>query len=115
MTEPNPAAVAEAEELAEKPFDASDPQAVNEARKKSGRKRKKQREVLQKIMAHQDGRELVYDFVKCIVEGNPAVPGDPVSTYFNLGQEYRAKALFMELVKIVPDDLIKMLKENLGK
>lgn len=102
----------EAEDLAEKPYDASDPKQVNEARKKGGRKKKREREFLHTMMQHPDGRFLMYDMVRCVVEGNPMVPGDPHSTYFNLGQEYKARALFREIAKISPDQLVLMLQEN---
>lgn len=102
----------EARELAEKPFNASDEKDVNEARKRSGRKKKRQREILKVMMGNEDGRTLMFDFVRCVIEGDPMVPGDQYSTYYNLGQERKARALFREIVKICPEEFVKMMKEQ---
>lgn len=101
----------EAAEAIEKPFDASDPKQVNEARKRAGRGKKKEREVVAALMQHPDGRKVLYDSTVLVLQGNPVVTGDPYSTYFNLGQEHRAKALFLEIIKVAPQDFIKMMDE----
>lgn len=101
----------EAEELAEKPYDASDPEQVNAARKRSGRKVSKERDTLKALLEHENGREFLYASIKCIIDGDPVVPGDSLSTYFNLGQERRARHIFQESVRISPENFAKMIKE----
>lgn len=102
----------EAAELPERPFDASDPKQVNEARKKSGRKKVKERETLLTLMQYENGRRFLYDSIKCILDGNPLVPGDPYSTYFNLGQEFRARGIFQEIVRVAPKEFSLMIEET---
>lgn len=102
----------EAEENIEQSFDASDPKAVNEARKKQGRSKKKERDILVALMSHKDGRTLMYNSVKCILEGNPVTAGDINATYYNLGQEHRARELFREIVRLTPPEFALMVEEN---
>ena len=102
----------EAEELDKKPFDASDPEAVNNARKKAGRKKAMERDTLKTLMEHENGRKLMFDSVKCILSGNPVIPNEPYATYFNLGQEYRARHIFKEIVRIAPEEFAVMIEEN---
>lgn len=101
----------EAAEEQEKPYDASDPKAVNEARKREGRSIKKRREAIYDLMKKEEGRALIHDFVKCAYDGSPMVNGDPHSTYFNLGMEWKARALFKDLMKYCPDEVVKMITE----
>ncbi len=103
----------EAEENLDETFDASDPKQVNNARKKQSRERRAERELTEALMKHVDGRLYLYNSVKCVIEGNPVVPGDIHSTYFNLGQETVARNLFKELLKIDPQGVVDMIKENL--
>lgn len=102
----------EAEEALEVPFDASDPKQVNEARKKAGRGKKKEREVLAALMSHTDGRTVMFGSIKCVLDGSPLVPGDPYSTYYNLGQEHRARELFKDIAKVCPKEMVLMLEEH---
>lgn len=101
----------EAEETPERPFDASDPKQVNTARKKHARKKVEERETLRTLMQYENGRRFIYDSIKCILDGNPVIPGDPHSTYFNLGQEYRARGIFQEVVKVAPKEFALMIEE----
>ncbi len=102
----------EAQETIEPQYDANDPAQVNEARKKSGRKRAREREQLQKMMSTPDGRAYVFKSIECILVGNPMISGDPYSTYYNLGQEKKARDYFKEVVKICPTEFISMINEN---
>lgn len=101
----------EATENLGKTYDAADPKQVNDARTKAGRGKKKERQVIAALMQHEDGRKVLFDSVRCLLEGNPLVPGDPYSTYFNLGQEHRARELFKEILKVAPENFIVMMKE----
>lgn len=93
-------------------FDASDPQAVNNARKKAARNKTDERNTLKTLMEYPNGRQLMFNSVKCILVGNPLVPGDPHSTYFNLGQEMRARDIFKEIVTVCPNEFALMIEEN---
>lgn len=104
----------EGDELAQKPYDANDEAQVNEARKKSGKRKLKERDTLRVLMEHENGRALLFESVRCIIEGNPIVAGDPNSTYFNLGQEYRARGLMQEILKIDPQGFAKMIEESMA-
>ncbi len=103
----------EAEEVVEKAYDASDPKQVNEARKKEGRLKRTERELTQAMMSHVNGRFFLYNLVKCVVEGDPLSIGDPHATYYNLGQERKARELFKEMIKIDPEGFTEMLQENM--
>lgn len=100
-----------AAEALEKPFNAADPIAVNNARKKAGRKKSEDRETLATLMQYENGRKFLYESIRCIIEGNPIVMGDPYSTYFNLGQEYRARSIFQEIVRVSPKEFSLMMEE----
>lgn len=102
----------EAADLVEEPYDASDKEAVTDARKRSGRKKVKERETLQTLMQYENGRELMYNSVRCVLEGNPVIPNDPYATYYNLGQEHRAREIFKEIVKVSPKEFAMMIDEN---
>lgn len=102
----------EANELEEKPYDAGDEKSVSDARKKSGRKKAKERETLKTLMQYENGRELMFNSIRCLLDGNPVVPGDSLSTYYNLGQEHRAREIFKEIVRVAPKEFAVMIEEN---
>jgi hypothetical protein len=102
----------EAEDLIAKTFDASDAKQVNNARKKAAKEKAEERETLEALMEYPNGRALMFNSVKCILIGSPLTPNDPYSTYFNLGQEHRARELFKEIVKIAPEEFTLMIEEN---
>lgn len=102
----------EAEENLGQSFDANDPDQVNKKRVEAGRKKKAERETLAELMKYSNGRELLYNSIYPYLFGNPLVPGDPYSTYYNLGQEQRSRELFKEIIRVSPDDFTKMMEEN---
>lgn len=95
----------------EEPFNSSDPEHVNKARKKHGQKKKKDREIIAALMSHADGRQMIYDSTFLILSTNPVVPGCSLSTYYNLGMAKKARDLFTEVVKVCPELFVKMMKE----
>jgi len=105
----------EAAELQEKPYDANDPVQVADARKKSGRKKKEKRENYTSLLETEKGRGFLWDFCACAVTGDPVVPGCVHSTYFNLGQDRKARELFKELLRVSPEFTAIMVKENMDK
>jgi len=103
---------AEAELVAEKPYDASDPEQVNQARKKAGRKKRGTLEFVKAIMTVPQGREWMYDMlVICKVFGSPLVPGDTHYTYHNLGEQNIGKKLLQDINTSAPDEYVMMIKE----
>lgn len=104
-------ATIEAENNLEKPFDASDPEAVNVSRKKAGRKRRERLEFVEGMMTLHQGRKWLWELMeKCFVHGNPLVQGDTHATYFNLGQQNIGK-LVLQDVQEFPELYVKMVKE----
>lgn len=108
----DPVATHQAEEEAQTPYDASDPQQVNTARKKASRKNAKRLEVVAALMQHKDGRRWIHEQLDwCHIYGNPVIPGDTHATYFNLGQENIGKRLLADVVAAAPEQYILMLQE----
>lgn len=108
---------AEAELIAEEPFDASDPIAVNRARKKAGRKKKNNLEFVEAMMSVPQGRKWLYNFMEsCAVFGNPLVHGvdghvDPLATHFRLGEQNAGKRVLSDLQNF-PDYYAAMMRES---
>lgn len=102
----------EEEEINEKSYDASDPEQVKKARKNDRIRKRNERDTLRTMMQYPNGRNFMYNSVRCILEGDPVVPGDAYSTYYNLGQEHRARELFKEIVVIAPKEFTLMIEEN---
>ncbi len=102
----------EAEEALQVPYDANDQVSVNEARKKLGRKKKEEQKITVALMSHPDGRTLVFNSIKCILERLPMSFDNINMTYFNLGQEYRAMALFKDVIRLCPKEFVLMLEEH---
>lgn len=105
----------EAEDNLVTPYDASDEKSVTDARKKEGRKKAKEREDYISLMDHENGRRFLWSFCAAAVVGNPVVAGDLHSTYFNLGQERKARELFIELLRVCPKLVASMIEENMEK
>ncbi len=106
------AAIAEAEMLAEKGYDASDPEQVNQARKKAGRKKKEELDFVSAIMSVPQGRAWMYGLLAaCKVFGSPIVQGDPYFTYHNIGEQNIGKKLLQEINDAAPDEYIMMMRE----
>lgn len=106
------AAIAEAELITEKPFDASDPKQVNEARKRAGRKKRNDLDFIKAIMTVQEGRAWMLDLLNtCNIFGNPVVTGDPYFTYHNIGSQNIGKKLLQDINEAAPDEYVMMMKE----
>lgn len=102
----------EALELAETPYDASDPEQVNEARKKSGRRKSKRLEVIKALMTHKDGREWVYELLeRGHIYTTSFTPMDPYATAFKEGERNQANGLLIDVLSAASDEYIVMLKE----
>jgi hypothetical protein len=102
----------EAAELLETPFDAADPEAVNDARKKAGRRKTKRLEFVKAMMVLEEGRKWLWELMEsCHIHSNPLVPNDTHSTYFNLGEQNIGKRVLSD-VQHFPELYVKMCNEN---
>lgn len=105
--------IAEAEFVAEQGFDANDPEQVNNARVKAGRKKKKNLQVVEAIMQHPDSREWFYRLLTaCDVFRNSYVFGEPAEGMaFREGKRYIGLQLLADIRKASPENFCKMLDE----
>ena len=107
------ARIAEAELIAEKPYDASDPEQVNNARKKSGRRKKENLDFIRAMMTIPDGRKWAYEqLVKCNVFSTPFMHGSTDGTAFNCGMQNWGLQFLADITTSAPDKYVDMLKEN---
>lgn len=107
----NMPAIREAEMNAEEPYNASDPKAVNRARKKAARLEKENLRVVQALMQNKETRAWVYkELFECYIFEDPVVAGDVHMTYLNLGVQRRGKALLAQVMNF-PDEYVLMIKE----
>lgn len=98
--------------LKDEPYDASDIEAVEKARKRIERVEADKAMVVTNIMATVAGRAWVYDLlVFCNVFGNPFLQGSPDGTAFNLGQQNIGKILLDAINIAAPDRYMPMLRE----
>lgn len=102
----------EAAELEQKPYDASDPDQVNKARIKSGRKKSKRLEVIKALMQHTDGRSWIYELLeRGHMYHTSFVQGDPYASAFKEGERNITNQLLIDIVAAASDEYIVMLKE----
>jgi hypothetical protein len=102
----------EAEELAEKPYDASNPEEVNMARKKAGRKKANRLRIVEAIMQHADGRAWMYGILdRCHIYGSPLVQGDPYATHYMIGESNIGRLILSDVVDAAPDKYLLMIQE----
>ena len=102
----------EEERMAAKPYNSSDEQEVNNARKAAALREKNDEDTLIALAQHENGRKLLFGFTKCIYTGNPFVLDSERATSFNLGQMAQAHGLFMKLIRVAPEYFCTMLEEN---
>lgn len=103
--------IVEAESLAEDPYNASDPEHIKKAQKKSAHNKAKRLGVMQAILKDKDGREWLYDLIEGVQPyGVHIVPGDTHATYFNWGMQNAGKILTQEAMEF-PDLYIMMCNE----
>lgn len=97
----------------EPPFDAADPKAVNSARKKAVRIRKKRLNFVKTMMNDPEGRLWVYDLiVNCHTFGNPLVLCDPYATHFNIGMANVGKMVLADINEAAPEKYMQMMREG---
>lgn len=102
---------------AEQPYDSGDPQQVNEARKKAGRREKKRLTVIKALMQHKDGRAWVHELLEaCDILGNPVELDatqkvDTHLTLYHLGEQNIGKKILMDIEEAALDEYFLMKKE----
>ena len=110
---PTQGQIIEAEFVAEKPFDSSDPEQVNEARKKAGRRKKKTATVIEALMTHADCREWMYKLlVTCDVYRLSYMSNEShADMAFREGKRFIGLQLLADIRKAAPDNYELMLRE----
>lgn len=102
----------EAEINSQKTYDASDPVQVNEARKKSGRRKKSRLEVIQALMSIPAGRQWIYEKLsECHVYSPTFVVGDPYLSSFKEGERHVGLGILQDVMLASPEQFMKMCNE----
>lgn len=115
MTNTRRPAEIEALTLDQKPYDTSDPQQVNDERKRVGRRERRKNEALVRLMSSEDGRLLMYDWLEaCHIHGNCIGP-DPHGTYFLLGERNIGNLILGQIQRVCPERYMPMMSENAAK
>lgn len=105
-------ATLEQELLGEKPFDASNPEAVNESRKRAGRAKRNRMDFVKTVMDNIEGRKYFFDLLEsCKVFSDPLVQGDTHGTYYMLGRQSVGKQILAEIQQF-SDLYVLMMNEN---
>lgn len=106
-------AIAEQEIIQEQGYDTNDPQQVNMARAKAGRRKKKSLKVVSALMEHSDGREWLYMLlVATDVFRTSYVFGEPTEGMaFREGKRFVGLQLLADIRKSSPDKYGIMLNE----
>lgn len=102
----------EANDLAETPYDASDPEQVNKQRVKAGRRKTKRLEVIKALMSHKDGREWIYELLeRGHIYHTSFVQGDSHASAFKEGERNITNQLLIDVTSAAPEEYLMMLKE----
>lgn len=94
------------------PYDASDPKAVNNARKRAARKRVENMSVLKTLMSTKAGREWVYNLLlRCHIYETSFVQGDMQATSFKEGERNIGLSVVSDLMDGCPKEYLVMCNE----
>lgn len=116
MSSENGPAITEAEELAEQPYDTSDPVQVNAERKKSARLRRARLEMVKALMDIPAGRLWFYDHLEFCHMWSPSfVMGDPHATSFKEGERNIGNRLLADIMDAAPEKYVVMVQEGKAK
>lgn len=97
--------------MAAKPYNSSDEQSVNNARKAAVLRESNRLDTMKALMLHENGREVVFDMIKCAIVGNPARIESAEATFYNLGLEAKARQIFYDVIKAAPEEFVMMIQE----
>lgn len=112
MTNNRTIAEIEANELAETPYDASDPEQVNKQRVKAGRKKTKRLEVIKRLMDDKDGRAWVYELLeRGHIYHTSFVPGDSHASAFKEGERNITNQLLIDVTAAASEEYLLMIRE----
>jgi hypothetical protein len=93
-------------------YDAADPVAENNARRDEARRQREDAETVKRLLSHQNGRAWFYrKLCRCHIYDTPFAPGQPETTFFQMGQENIGKLMMMEAIDACPDLYLTMLAE----
>jgi hypothetical protein len=102
-----------AEELAQEPFDATDPAASANAARELARKKREDADELRKIMWSKPGRAFLYRRLeRCHIYGETFAGESTHISAYRQGEENIGKQLMLEAMDASPDLYVKMIKEQ---
>ena len=94
-------------------YDASNPQHVNIARIKSGRKQTERLRVMRALMENKECRSWLYDMLSfCNVGSSPFIQGSSDGTAFKLGQQNVGLMILADINASAPDLYMTMITEG---
>lgn len=93
-------------------FNASDPVQVADKRRKAGRKRKAEEQVVYTIMSTQSGREWMHSLLSSCHCFSSSFTGESLSMAFKEGERNIGLILTAQIMKAAPGEFIQMLKEH---
>ena len=103
-------------EKKDEPYNASDPEAVNAARKKSARYKYKRLEVIKALLSQRETRQWLYEIMEwCHVFHTTFVQNQPDSSAFREGERNIGLRLLSDLIEADAEGYIKMLNEGKGQ
>lgn len=108
----DPIAQFEKERMEAKPYDSGDEQQVNNARKAAALRERNRLETMKTLMMYPNSRAVVYDMVKCAIDGCPTRLDSHEATYYNLGLEAKARQILQDIIKIAPKEFVLLMEEN---
>jgi hypothetical protein len=102
-----------AEDLAQEPFDATDPAANANAEREAIRKKRDDADQLRHIMRNKKGRAFLYRLLeRCHIYGDTFAGEDTHISAFRQGEENVGKQLMLEGMDASPDLYVEMIKEQ---
>lgn len=109
-------AMVEAEDNLAVPYDTSNPEHVNAARKKSGRKRRDDLSVVGALMETRQGRAWVYGKLAAAhIWQQSFIQGSPDGTAFREGERNQGLQLLAEVQASAPQEYVTMCEEAAGR
>lgn len=107
----NTPAETEANFLVDQPFDAGNPKAVNNARKKAGREEREKLDFIEGMLSLPQGRKWLWNLMEsCSIHGNPVTQNDTHATYFQLGMQNVGKLILQDVMRF-PSQYVTMVTE----
>lgn len=97
------------------PYDASDPEQVNAARREEGRRLKARRGVLKGILRTPAGRAWLYEMLNmCHIYHTSFIPGQPDASAFREGERNVGLKMAGEASAADPENYLLMVREGNG-